>query len=187
MKIFRFTGILICGKHPLSPCHHEGRFAVVTKRGAGCDGMLPTSGVLCTRRNVGGVRRSRVVLAPRPWRLFGGKYPADNGDNKGRSPGRVRISRKTIARGKPGCLGCTCQTRVRSSTTPCTRCCGRSQRPAFPAPSNRGGPTRSQNPGKLCRGNENACLSLSLRAKAKQSSFAAAKKCWIASSLRSSQ
>ena len=36
-----------------------------------------------------------------------------NGDNKGRSPGRARISRKTIARGKPGCLGCTCQTRVR--------------------------------------------------------------------------
>src|SRR5689334_5093847 len=27
---------------------------------------------------------------------------------------RARISRKTIARGKPGCLGCTCQTRVRS-------------------------------------------------------------------------
>src|SRR6201990_1702512 len=24
-------------------------------------------------------------------------------------------NRKTIARGKPGCLGCTCQTRVRSS------------------------------------------------------------------------
>ena len=36
-----------------------------------------------------------------------------NGDNKGRSPGRARISRKAIARGKPGCLGCTCQTRVR--------------------------------------------------------------------------
>ena len=38
-----------------------------------------------------------------------------NGDNKGRSPGRARISRQTIARGKPGCLGCTCQTRVHST------------------------------------------------------------------------
>ena len=44
---------------------------------------------------------------------FAGGYPADNGDKKRRSPGRARISRKTIARGKPGCLGCTCQTRVR--------------------------------------------------------------------------
>jgi hypothetical protein len=40
-----------------------------------------------------------------------------NGDKKRRSPGRVRISRKTIARGKPGCLGCTCSsTRVLFST-----------------------------------------------------------------------
>jgi hypothetical protein len=56
------------------------------------------------------------------WRRDPGVYPArlcglGNGDNKGRSPGRVRISRKTIARGRPGCLGCTCQTRVHSTTT----------------------------------------------------------------------
>jgi hypothetical protein len=60
--------------------------------------------------------------------------PAGNGGKKGRSPGRVRISRRTIARGKPGCPGCTCQTRVRFLPF-CTRCCGRSRRPAFPAPS----------------------------------------------------
>ena len=36
------------------------------------------------------------------------------GGKKGRSPGRARISRQTIARGKPGCLGCTCQIRVHS-------------------------------------------------------------------------
>ena len=52
------------------------------------------------------------------WRRDRGVYPpclcgAGNGDNKRRSPGRARISRQTIARGKPGCLGCTCQTRVR--------------------------------------------------------------------------
>ncbi len=40
--------------------------------------------------------------------------PASNGGKKGRSPGRARISRKAIARGKPGCPGCTCQSRVRS-------------------------------------------------------------------------
>jgi len=53
-------------------------------------------------------RRSRVVPAPRPWRQVGAKYRADDGGKKRRSPGRARISRKTIARGKPGCLGCTC-------------------------------------------------------------------------------
>ena len=50
----------------------------------------------CCRRGASRGRRSRVVLAPRPWRLFGGKYPADNGDNKRRSPGRARISRKPL-------------------------------------------------------------------------------------------
>src|SRR6478736_6038859 len=54
------------------------------------------------------------------WRRDPGVYPArlcgpGNGDNKGRSPGRARISRNTIARGRPGCLGCTCQIRVRLS------------------------------------------------------------------------
>ncbi|MEA2981439.1 MAG: hypothetical protein QOF09_3262 [Alphaproteobacteria bacterium] len=70
------------------------------------------SGGLAAGRKRCSVRRSRVVLAPRPWRLFCGRYPANNGDNKRRSPGRARISRKAIARGKPGCLGCTCQTRA---------------------------------------------------------------------------
>jgi hypothetical protein len=62
-----------------------------------------------------------------------------NGDNKRRSPGRARISCKAIARGKPGCLGCTCQNPCAFSFYHCTRCCGRSRRPAFPAPlSSRG-------------------------------------------------
>jgi hypothetical protein len=43
--------------------------------------------------------------------------PLATGARKAASPGRVRISRKTIARGKPGCLGCTCQTRVLSFAT----------------------------------------------------------------------
>src|SRR5205085_2393122 len=76
-----------------------------------------------------------------------GKSHVGDGGKTGRSPGRARISRKAIARGKPGCLGCTCQTRVRCCSF-CTRCCGRSRRPAFPAPSIRRGPTRLQNPGE---------------------------------------
>jgi hypothetical protein len=66
------------------------------------------------------------------------EYRADDGGKRGRSPGRARISRKTIARGKPGCPGCTCSlTRVHFCSTLRTRDCGRSRRPAFPAPSRR--------------------------------------------------
>ena len=70
-----------------------------------------------------------------------------NGDKKRRSPGRARISRKAIAWGKPGCLGCTCLIRVRCFHF-CTRCCGRSQRPAFPAPSVREEGQRDTKPGR---------------------------------------
>src|SRR5215470_15537433 len=46
----------------------------------------------CVRRSSAGrergsVRRSRVVLAPRPWRYVSGKFAADNGGKKGRFPG----------------------------------------------------------------------------------------------------
>src|SRR5215475_11337707 len=66
--------------------------------------------------------------------LPAGIHSRTTGARKAASPGRARISRQTIARGRPGCLGCTCLTRVRSFYH-CTRCCGRSRRPAFPAPS----------------------------------------------------
>jgi hypothetical protein len=107
-----------------------------------------------TGRNVGSGRRSRVVLVPRSWRYVGGNPPA-TGARKAASPGRVRISRKTIARGKPGCLGCTCQTRVLCCAVFCTRRCGRSRRPAFPAPSVRERDDELAQPGrKPAAGNE---------------------------------
>ena len=48
----------------------RGRNASSRCVGWRCDGRLPR-GVICTRRNAAGVRRSRVVLAPRLWRLSG--------------------------------------------------------------------------------------------------------------------
>jgi hypothetical protein len=99
-----------------SPRHHEGRSR---------DRHATWHGLRWTPR--------RQVLAPDEtfaaygevvwsWRRDPGVYPArlcgpGNGDNKGRSLGRARISRNTIARGKPGCLGCTCQIRVHSFST----------------------------------------------------------------------
>jgi len=43
--------------------------AIVTERGAGCDGRVLRQAGFPARRERGSVRRSRVVLAPRPWRL----------------------------------------------------------------------------------------------------------------------
>jgi hypothetical protein len=85
------------------------------------------------------------------------------GARKAASPGRARISRKTIARGRPGCLGCTCQTRVHAFASfahgnagaPSTRL---SLRPLF-GEGQRNCGTRV----KTSRGNESACLSASLR------------------------
>jgi hypothetical protein len=89
------------------------------------------------------------------WRRDRGVYPArlcglGNGDKNRRSPGRARISRKTIARGKPGCPGCTCgSTRVLF----CYRTFAHGTAGAVGArlslrPLQRGGPTRLQNPGE---------------------------------------
>src|ERR1700751_2121979 len=78
--------------------------------------------------------------------------------------GEHEVSRKAIARGKPGCLGCTCQTRVHSSTTHRTRRCGRSQRPAFPAPSVQEGANEMQSSGENRAVRTRAHVSLSMRA-----------------------
>jgi hypothetical protein len=77
---------------------------------------MAAAGVRCLHRTKRGQRTAKscgpgaATLASIPaglcWR--------GNGDKKGRSPGRARISRQTIARGRPGCPGCTCQIRVRS-------------------------------------------------------------------------
>src|SRR5262249_42806570 len=84
-----------------------------------------------------------------PGATLAGRTPPATGARKAASPGRVRISRKTIARGKPGCLGCTCLIRVRSFATIAHGAAGAvsarlSLRPLF-----RRGPTYQRNPGKI--------------------------------------
>ena len=113
------------------------------------------------RRNACSVRRSRVVLAPRPWRLSAPPCGrCGNGDKKGRSPGRARISRKTIARGKPGCLGCTCQIRVRS-LLPLHTVLRAQSAPGFPcALCQREGQRDVTTRAKTCRGNAVGCLKI---------------------------
>jgi len=64
---------------------------IVTIRWAGCDGRCGVRRVRSPDENACSVRRSRVVLAPRPWRLSGpSRSGFGNGDKKRRSPGRAR-------------------------------------------------------------------------------------------------
>ena len=97
-----------------SPRLQEGTLALVTERWRGLRWPLWRQ-VISPDETFAADGRSRVVLAPRPWRQVLEKLMLlrDDGGKKRRSPGRARISRKPLARGKPGCLGCTCQTRVR--------------------------------------------------------------------------
>ena len=117
--------------------------------GAGCDG----------RRDVRHVRMPDEAFAAYgevvwSWRRDPGAtlaeaIPPATGARKAASPGRVRISRQTIARGKPGCFGCTCQSRVHLLLPRAHGAYGRSRRPAFPAPSARRGTTNLQNSGEI--------------------------------------
>src|SRR6202161_4784213 len=113
-----------------SPARQEGRFAIVTKRGAE-DAVDATSAQdECACRG----RRSRGVLIPRRW------YQAC-GDCQRRRRQQARLSGettketvKTIARGMPDGSGVTVVTCLRAFYF-CTQGYGRNGRPAFPAPS----------------------------------------------------
>ena len=86
-----------------SPCRHEGRFAVVTKRGAGCDGPLPASGVFACQTK----RRRRTVKSCGPGAatlasIRAALWQRGNGGKRGRSPGRARNKPSNHCAGKAG-------------------------------------------------------------------------------------
>ena len=115
--------------HQANPVPERGAFRDRHGRGMGCDGR---DGAFDERRQGG--RRSRVVLTPRRWRQVSRKCPRGDGDKKARSPGRAR--RKPLKPLRRECRvfsGVTAVTNARVYYT--TRGCGRSGRPAFPAPS----------------------------------------------------
>ena len=60
---------------------------IVTIRWHGMRWTLLRQASFLPDENARSVRRSRVVLAPRPWRYVGGRFPAGNGGKKGRFPG----------------------------------------------------------------------------------------------------
>jgi hypothetical protein len=100
------------------------------ERGAGCGGR---GGAADEQHGSG--RRSRVVLTPRRWRQVGGKYPADDGDKKARSPGRARRKPlKPLRAGMPGESGEPRGDYARMVLFFPIRGCGCIEHPAFPTP-----------------------------------------------------
>src|ERR1700757_1683988 len=83
-----------------------------------------------------------------PGATLAGSIPLTTGARKAASPGRVRISRKTIARGKSGCLGCTCQNRVHSFAVFAHGAAGAVGARLSLRPLEGEGATRLQNPGE---------------------------------------
>src|SRR5262245_59102671 len=111
IRLYRIDG-QVHNLRRIGPC--EGRFAIVTMRWAEMRWTLAASGDLSPDENAAAY--GEVVWSWRrdPGATPEGVIPPATGARKAASPGRARISRKAIARGKPGCLGCTCQIRVRS-------------------------------------------------------------------------
>jgi hypothetical protein len=90
--------------------------------------------VLAPGENVCSGRRSRVVLAPRPWRYAGGKSRRQRGQERPLPRGEHEGNRSNHCAGKAGVLA------VPVVTNSCpflfwTRGCVCRWRPAFPAPS----------------------------------------------------
>jgi hypothetical protein len=133
-KYFLLYRLVETSLEPASSHPSEGRIAIVTD--AGWDAM-DAGGAF--DESAGGGRRSRVVLTPRRWRQVLRKCPRDDGGKKARSPGRAR--NKPL---KPSCRKRRVNPAEPVATTLvcfllCTRGCGCSGHPAFPAPSDIGG------------------------------------------------
>jgi hypothetical protein len=115
---------------------------------------------LLARRNAHGGRRSRVVLAPRPWRQVGGRIPPATVANNAAHRGEHEISRKTIARGKPVSFGGTCSDYARMLSLAAYEAAGAASARLSLRPLRFRGTMRWQASGKSCRGNESVCSQL---------------------------
>jgi hypothetical protein len=138
----------VCASRP-----HEGRFAIVTKRGWGCDGREWHAGRAWPTRTA----KSRGPDLPTLGSSSAGVDPQGDGGYQARTPGRTRISRKPLRRecrlirlnlwSLPPAFLFAGGPWVRSSPgIPCTLC------------FREGDPF--QNSGSCCRGNARCCLTI---------------------------
>jgi hypothetical protein len=117
---------------------HEGRFAIVTIRGAGCDGRGRAA-----RRAARRVRSSRVVLSPRRWGQANGIHSRRRLSSpvlRGERGAAVKPLRRECRSCRPACID------LWAFSFSAHEACGCGQRPAFPAPSVLGGTRMMQSP-----------------------------------------
>ena len=100
------------------------------ERGAGCGGRGGVAGRATLTRTAKSCGPGAPTLA---LSFRGSNIRESDGGKRARSPGRARISRKTIAQGRPDVSGITCGSAA--CYLLCTRTAGASWHPAFPAPS----------------------------------------------------
>jgi hypothetical protein len=142
-------------RHPTPP---KGRIAIVTDAGCGCGGrgsVLRATGLQGGLRPVSGQQHADERCCQRTAKSCGPDTPtlvsssrscvgptglrqnisADDGGKTARSPGRARRNPlKPLRAGTSGDSGVLVVTRVRSTTTKCTRGRGCNGHPAFPTP-----------------------------------------------------
>src|SRR5262245_23201618 len=119
--------------------------AIVTERGAGCDGRSLRQALLRrtkrSQRTVKSCGPGAATLASIRPACAGAATVTIKAAHRGEHEG----NRKTIARGKPGCLGCTC------SSTPVlffARGLRAQSAPGFPCALFKRGTTKMQDPGE---------------------------------------
>ena len=127
-QIFHFRKIRKCVLFPPSRSHKRGASRSSRTLGAGCGGRNGDARRAALKRTAKACGPDAPTLASRSR-----DYPANDGGKRARSPGRARISRKTIAQGMPADCG------VPVVANACAFCCTRGRgctaHPAFPAPS----------------------------------------------------
>src|SRR3954453_13868355 len=138
-----------------TPCCQKGRCAIVTERGAGCDGRCGVRCVkACRTRRLQRTAKSCGPGAATVASILREDIPQTTVTKNAAHRGEHEVSRKAIAWGKPGCLGCTCSpcpcaSHMGCPCAPAHGIYGRSQRPAFPAPSLRRGTNEMNNSGEF--------------------------------------
>ena len=99
LSFFRKVWFVVC-----IPRHRRGAYASSRYVEAGCDGRASDGRRPACARTAKSCGPGVPVLTPCATRS---RVVAERGQES-RSPGRVRISRKPFARGRPGDFGCTC-------------------------------------------------------------------------------
>jgi hypothetical protein len=121
-SVLRATGLQGGSMRPVSDHQASGR-EMLQRTAKSCGPDAPTL-----------ASSSRMLC--RPYRARIQRWFAGDGGKRARSPGRARRNPlKPLRAGMPGDSGVLVVTRVRSTTTTCTRDRGCSGHPAFPTPS----------------------------------------------------